>query len=145
MTSIRLRLPRFVGTPDHPGEGEVWVDMTLGYGAGYAYVYEANTVRRIFNAGGGNVVVRQISTTVTDTDANVHTLVGVQTTPVEVQLTTPVGIVNKVVTIKDETGAAAPGSKITFNQNIDGSSSFAIDSAYGSVDIYSNNANWLTK
>ena len=53
----------------------------------------------------------------------------------------------QVLLVKDETGTAASATPVTLNpsgsQTVDGASSLTIESAHGSVLIYSDGSNWF--
>lgn len=63
-------------------------------------------------------------------------------------LPTAVGVTGQMYVIKDEAGTALTNNitiATTASQTIDGSSTKVIITAYGSVTLYSNGANWFTK
>jgi hypothetical protein len=69
------------------------------------------------------------------------------TAPRTVTLLTAVGRAGQKFTIKDGVGAAAAQNitiATTSAQTIDGASTKVISSNYGSINVYSNGANWLT-
>jgi hypothetical protein len=58
------------------------------------------------------------------------------------------GMTNRVMIIKDESGAAATNNitvNVTAGGTIDGASSKLISTAYGVIEVYSNGAQWFTK
>jgi len=74
-------------------------------------------------------------------------ILGVTAVPVSIEFDATAFADGQVVVIKDETGAAAIGNNILLNpagsQTIDGVTSAQIQSAHGSVLLYSNGSNWF--
>ena len=118
----------------------------FGATANLTYDGSTVTVKGASHLSGGIVHRRSAVSTVHTASVSEYIL-GVTAVPTEILFDATAFPEGQVVVIKDESGVASGASSITLNasasQTIDGVSSVTIESAYGSVLLYSNGTNWF--
>ena len=118
----------------------------FGATANLTYDGSTVTVKGASHLSGG-IVHRRSSVSTVHTASVSEYILGVTAVPTEILFDATAFPEGQVVVIKDESGVASGTNSITLNasasQTIDGVSSVTIESAYGSVLLYSNGTNWF--
>ena len=96
---------------------------------------------------GGGLVHNRTAVTTSHTASVSDYILGATTVPSSILVDASLFNAGQVLLVKDETGAAASATPVTLNpsgsQTVDGASSLTIESAHGSVLIYSDGSNWF--
>tara|TARA_R100000664_G_scaffold33958_1_gene53006 strand:- start:1926 stop:3197 length:1272 start_codon:yes stop_codon:yes gene_type:complete len=120
------------------------------FGASANLTYNSSTNFMAFSgtmAVSGGVVHKRRAVATSYTASTADYLLGVTGVPTSILLDATAFDEGQVLVIKDESGAASSGNSITLApsgaQTIDGVTSVAVESPYGSVLLYSNGTNWF--
>ena len=96
---------------------------------------------------GGGLVHNRTAVTTSHTASVSDYILGATSVPSNILLDATSFATGQVLLVKDESGAAASAAPVTLNpsgsQTVDGASSLTIESAHGSVLIYSDGSNWF--
>ena len=96
---------------------------------------------------GGGLVHNRTAVTTSHTASVSDYILGATTVPSSILMDATLFSAGQVLLVKDETGTAASSAPVTLNpsgsQTVDGASSLTIESAHGSVLIYSDGSNWF--
>ena len=96
---------------------------------------------------GGGLVHNRTAVTTSHTASVSDYILGATSVPSNILLDATSFATGQVLLVKDESGDAASASPVTLNpsgsQTVDGASSLTIESAHGSVLIYSDGSNWF--
>jgi len=95
----------------------------------------------------GGLIHKRTAVVTSYTASATDYLLGVTGVPTAILLNATAFTEGQTLVVKDESGAATLSNPVTLNasgvQTIDGASSVTIDSAYGSVLVYTNGSNWF--
>jgi len=95
----------------------------------------------------GGLVHKRTAVVTSHTASATDYLLGVTGVPTAILLNATAFAEGQTLVVKDESGAATLSNPVTLNasgvQTIDGASNVTIDSAYGSVLVYTNGSNWF--
>ncbi len=96
---------------------------------------------------GGGLVHNRTAVTASHTASVSDYILGATAVPSSILVDASLFSTGQVLLVKDETGTAASSTPVTINpsgsQTVDGASSLTIESAHGSVLIYSDGSNWF--
>ena len=96
---------------------------------------------------GGGLVHNRTAVTASHTASVSDYILGATAVPSSILVDASLFSTGQVLLVKDETGTAASSTPVTINpsgsQTVDGATSLTIESAHGSVLIYSDGSNWF--